>query len=171
MSIEGIHDLQLFEGNVDGDRFTTFVRNCILPILQPFNWINPHSVVIMDNASIHHVDAVSELIENQGGARLHFLPPYSPDLNPMEGVFGQVKSIVKENDSPVVLLSVVFAMISRLCCPCNSLWVLTPLSLVMHSYNITGLQCTSSTFHTCNKVNCCHSGVPCWVQLFKQCHD
>ena len=104
----------------------------------------------MDNASIHHVD-VSELIENQGGAHLHFLPPYSPDLNPKEGVFGQVKTILKENDSlfqacsaPRVLLSVAFAMISRDdCCPCNSLWVLTPLSLVMHSYNITGLQCTS----------------------------
>ena len=74
----------------------------------------------MDNAFIHHVDAVSELIENQGDACLHFLPPYSPDLNPMEGVFGQAKSILKENDSlfqacstPRVLLSVAFAMVSR----------------------------------------------------------
>ena len=120
MSMEGIHDLNLFEGSVNGDRFGTFVTNCLLPFLQPFNWINPHSVVIMDNASIHHVEAITDLIENQANAQLHFLPPYSPILNPIEEVFGQVKSILKENDSlfqacsaPRVLLSMAFASISK----------------------------------------------------------
>ena len=65
-------------------------------ILNPFNWSNYHSVVIMDNASIHHVHGVVDLIESQG-ARLIFLPPYSPDLNPLEEVFSKVKSITKEN--------------------------------------------------------------------------
>ena len=40
----------------------------------------------MDNASIHHVEAVKDLIENQAGAKQIFLPPYSPDLNPVEEV-------------------------------------------------------------------------------------
>ena len=54
---------------------------------------------IMDNASIDHIDEVASLIETEGGARLIFLPPYSPDLNPAEGAFSQVKSLMKENDN------------------------------------------------------------------------
>lgn len=53
----------------------------------------------MDNASIHHVESVTDLIENQAGAKLMFLPPYSPDLNHAEEVFSQVKTIMKQNDS------------------------------------------------------------------------
>ena len=77
----------------------------------------------MDNASIHHVDGVTDLIENQGGARLVFLPPYSPDLNPAEEVFSQVKSIMKQNDAvfqvstaPRALLSMAFGMITQANC-------------------------------------------------------
>jgi len=84
VSMEGIHDVYVTEGTVDGKRFSEFVRGSLLPILMPFNNINPRSVVIMDNASIHHVQEVSDLIETQAGARLHYLPPYSPDLNPAE---------------------------------------------------------------------------------------
>ena len=75
MSLEGtcIHDVSLLEGSVNGERFEDFIRSYLLPILQPFNGTNPHSVVIMDNASIHHVDGVIDLIENQAGARLLFL--------------------------------------------------------------------------------------------------
>ncbi len=52
-------------------------ENDLLPNLLPFNGINPRSV---DNASIHHVDQVIDLVENQAGAKLLFLPPYSPLL-------------------------------------------------------------------------------------------
>ena len=85
------------EGTMNGERFTNFVRNVLLPHINPFNGVNPRSVVIMDNASIHHVDQVVDLIERQAGAKLCFLPPYSPDLNPAEGLFSQVKSIMKKN--------------------------------------------------------------------------
>ena len=74
MSMEGIHDVYITEGTVDGDGFSVFVRSSLLPILMPFNNIKPRSVVIMDNASIHHVQDVSDLIETQAGARLHYLP-------------------------------------------------------------------------------------------------
>ena len=79
--MSGIHDVYLAEGNVNGKKFATFIRSCLLPILQPFNYINPHSVVIPDNTSIHHVKEISEIIEEKAGARLIFLPPYSPYLN------------------------------------------------------------------------------------------
>ena len=99
MSLEGIHDVYLAEGSVNGERFQEFIETILFPVLQPFNWVNPHSVVILDNASIHHVQGVIDLIEVQAGAKLIFLPPYSPDLNPIEEVFSQVKSIMKQNDS------------------------------------------------------------------------
>ena len=88
MSVDGIHDVYLFEGTVDGEKFAEFVHNCLRPFIQAFNWINPHSVIIMDNASIHHMEQVVDIIEDQIGVRLLFLPPYSPDLNPAKEVFG-----------------------------------------------------------------------------------
>jgi len=63
MSTEGIHDVCLLEGTVNGDRMQIFVRNYLLPILKPLNWSNPRSVVIIDNASIHHVQGIPDLIE------------------------------------------------------------------------------------------------------------
>ena len=90
MSTSGIHDIYLAEGSVNGERFECFVKTCLLPVLSPYNGINHHSIVIMDNASIHHVAPVVRLIESTG-AKLVFLPPYSPDLNPLEPVFGTSK--------------------------------------------------------------------------------
>ena len=91
VSMDGVHDVYLAEGSVNGDKFELFIRECLLPILSPFNGSNPRSIVIMDNASIHHVQNVIDLIEGQAGAKLIFLPPYSPDLNPVEQVFSTVK--------------------------------------------------------------------------------
>jgi len=90
MSVQGIHDVFLAEGSINGDRFEFFIRNYLLPVLMPFNGINPLSVVVMDNASIHHVESNVRLIESMG-AKVIFLPPYSPDLNSLEPVFGKVK--------------------------------------------------------------------------------
>ena len=86
LSMEGILDIHIIEGTMNGERFEEFLRTTVLPIIQPFNWTNHHSVIVMDNASIHHTQGVINLIENQAGARLVFLPPYSPDLNPAEEV-------------------------------------------------------------------------------------
>ena len=99
LSTEGIHDVYLCEDNVTGEKFADFLLHYLQGFIQPFNWINRHSVIIMDNASIHHVEEVVDIIENQWRARVLFLPPYSPDLNPAEEVFSQVKRIMKQNDS------------------------------------------------------------------------
>ena len=58
LSLNGIHDVFMAEGTMNGDRFVNFLRVCLLPNLLPFNGVNPQSVVIMDNASIHHVEDV-----------------------------------------------------------------------------------------------------------------
>ena len=68
--------------------------------------------------SIHHVQSNVQLIESTG-AKVLFLPPYSPDLNPLEPVFGKVKTILKENDpifqttsTPRLLLALAFTMVT-----------------------------------------------------------
>ena len=83
-------DLYLTEGSVNSDAFMEFVQQCLLPVLKPFNGQNTKSIVLLDNASIHHVEKVQEAV-NGVGALLWFLPPYSPDLNPIEECFSKIK--------------------------------------------------------------------------------
>ena len=66
---------------MNGDRFNHFIREYLIPVLMPYNGVNPRSIVIIDNASIHHVDTNINLIESVG-AKVIFLPPYSPDFEP-----------------------------------------------------------------------------------------
>ena len=61
MSLEGMHDVQLVEGTVDGAKFEEFVTNTLIPLLNPFDGNNPRSIVIMDNCAIHHVDEIGNL--------------------------------------------------------------------------------------------------------------
>lgn len=119
MSLQGVHDVQVVEGTVNGDKFEQFIENTVLPIINPFDGSNPLSVVIMDNCSIHHIDRVADLIENTAHAKLMFLPPYSPDLMPLEEVFSKVKNILKQNDSlfqvcsaPRAFLAMAFSFIT-----------------------------------------------------------
>ena len=63
-----------------------------------FNDTNPHSVVIMGNCFIHHINDVVQMI-NQIGALVHFLPPYSPDYNPINTAFSKVKTNLKTLDN------------------------------------------------------------------------
>ena len=78
--------------------FCNFIERYLLPHLLPFNGTNPRSVILLDNATIHHTEHVIKLIQSVG-AIVHFLPPYSPDLNPIEELFSKVKACLKENDA------------------------------------------------------------------------
>lgn len=90
MLYAGLLDVKTVKGTSDGDEFYTFVQTHLLPHLQPYNGINSHSVVILDNCTIHHVNEVVKSVEDVG-ALLIFLPPYSPDYNPIEELFSKVK--------------------------------------------------------------------------------
>ena len=94
MSVEGILSCELVQGSVNGDRFIEFVENSLLPNLMPFNGHNPRSVVIMDNCAIHHVNEVIDLVR-QTEVLVHWLPPYSPELNPMEEAFSKAKGVMR----------------------------------------------------------------------------
>ena len=121
MSLSGILDVSVSKGTTNGDTFYDFVQKYLLPQLQPFNGCNPHSVVVMDNCTIHHVHEVVKMIE-EVGAIVQFLPPYSPDLNPIEEAFSKVKSELKSlerimdiSDIETIMLAA-FASISQLDC-------------------------------------------------------
>ena len=94
ISVSGLLDVDVVKGTVDGDRFYDYVQKHLLPHLMPFNGMNPHSVVVLDNCSIHHVEGITSMIE-EVGALVHFLPPYSPDFNPIEETFSKVKAEMK----------------------------------------------------------------------------
>lgn len=74
---------------MNGAIFVEYVRQCLLPTLLPGD------IVIMDNLAAHKLDAVRELIEG-AGAELRYLPPYSPDLNPIEPSFAQLKAHLRK---------------------------------------------------------------------------
>ena len=71
------------------------IQKQLLPHLMNFDGFNSNSVVIMDNCSVHHVTGVSCVIRGMGSI-VQYLPPYSPDFNPIELLFSKVKSSVKE---------------------------------------------------------------------------
>ena len=70
----------------------------------PFNGVNKHSVAVLDNCSVHHVEGITAMIE-EAGAIVHFLPPYSPDFNPIEETFSKVKAEMKNLEQTMVDVS------------------------------------------------------------------
>ena len=95
MSTEGIIALEIVKGSVNGDIFYDFLRGCLIPNMQSFP--NPHSVLLMDNCSIHHTDKVTGLLKEAGIVTL-YLPPYSPDLMPLEELFSYIKNYLRRHD-------------------------------------------------------------------------
>ena len=86
---KGILDVEMTSNSVNGEIFCDFVRGTSIPWMLLFDGVRPTSIVVMDNCSIHHVEAKSML--EDAGILLLYLPPYSRDLNPIEEAFGYVK--------------------------------------------------------------------------------
>lgn len=78
-----------FTGTLNGAVFVYFLEHFLCPVLRP------GQIVIMDNAKAHQVQEPRPLIESQG-ARLVYLPPYSPDLNPIELAWSKVKHFLRK---------------------------------------------------------------------------
>ena len=85
--------------SVTGHTFFDFLRGTLIPQMMPFNGANPHSVLILDNCSVHHIYEVKDLLQ-QAGILVLFLPPYSPNLNPidLEEAFNYVKCYLRKHD-------------------------------------------------------------------------
>jgi transposase len=80
----------LFEGPMDGEMFLAWVRQGFAPALRPGD------VAILDNLATHKIRGVREVIEG-AGARLLYLPPYSPDFNPIEPMWSKIKQILRSH--------------------------------------------------------------------------
>lgn len=79
----------VLDGPINGQLFTAYVEQFLVPTL------SPGDIVIMDNLGSHKGQAVRKAIR-AAGARLLFLPPYSPDLNPIEQMFAKLKLLLRK---------------------------------------------------------------------------
>ena len=85
---DGVIAPMVAEGPMDGQLFLAYVRDCLCPALRPGD------MVIADNLSSHKVAGVADAI-SEVGASIRYLPPYSPDLNPIENFFAKLKACLR----------------------------------------------------------------------------
>jgi len=79
----------VIDGPINGESFLAYVEQVLVPVLKPGD------IVIIDNLGSHKGKAVRRAIR-AAGAKLFFLPPYSPDLNPIEQVFAKLKTLLRK---------------------------------------------------------------------------
>jgi len=89
MSLEGMGTTLAVEGATTAAVFEAYVEEVLAPSLQPGR------LVLMDNLSAHKGERIRELVEERG-CELLYLPPYSPDLNPIEEAFSKIKGILRK---------------------------------------------------------------------------
>jgi transposase len=85
----------VIDGPIDGETFLAYVEQILLPTLKPGD------IVVIDNLGSHKAMAVRRAIRSVG-AKLFFLPPYSPDLNPIEQVFAKLKTLLRKTNRRTV---------------------------------------------------------------------
>ena len=85
---DGLAAPLVLDGAINGRAFLAYVRQFLAPALRPGD------MLVMDNLSSHKVQGVRETVE-AAGASLLYLPPYSPDLNPIELVFAKLKALLR----------------------------------------------------------------------------
>ena len=86
------------DGPMDGEMFLAWVRQSLCPTLQPGD------IVVLDNLSSHKVDGAQQAIAAVGATVL-YLPPYSPDLNPIEKLFSKLKSLLRKPPNDLSMTS------------------------------------------------------------------
>jgi transposase len=89
LRLSGIDAPMVIDGPINGESFLAYVRQVLVPTLRPGD------VVIMDNLGSHKSAAVRAAIA-AAGAELRFLPPYSPDFNPIENAFAKLKPLLRK---------------------------------------------------------------------------
>jgi transposase len=88
LRLTGMTAPMVLDGPMNGDWFLAYTKQVLIPAL------SPSGIVIMDNLPAHKGTAVREVIE-AAGAKLLFLPPYSPDFNPIENAFAKLKALLR----------------------------------------------------------------------------
>jgi transposase len=88
LRVDGLTAPGVFEGPMDGDSFLAYINQILVPT------VRAGDIVVADNLPAHHVDGIRDLIA-AAGAELWYLPPYSPDFNPIELCFAKLKAILR----------------------------------------------------------------------------
>lgn len=88
IALDGVRAMMAYEGGTSAEAFLRFVHEALAPSLRPGD------VVVMDNLGAHRAYGVREAIETTG-ARILYLPPYHPELNPIELAWSKLKGILK----------------------------------------------------------------------------
>ena len=88
LSLHGVEAVMTIDGATDADVFRAYVEQVLCPTL------TAGDIVVMDNLRAHKVAGIRDRIEEQG-ARLMFLPPYSPDLSPIEPCWSKLKTLLR----------------------------------------------------------------------------
>lgn len=88
MRLDGVSAAMTVNGSTDAEVFGVFLSDVLLPTL------SPGDIVVMDNLGSHHATGIREAIEATG-AEVKYLPPYSPDLNPIEQCWSKLKTSLR----------------------------------------------------------------------------
>lgn len=88
LTLNGLGPLMRFDGPMTSERFAGYLQHVLAPTLRA------GQIVVADNLSAHHSERARAVIEARG-AHLWFLPPYSPDFNPIEEAFSKVKQFLR----------------------------------------------------------------------------
>ena len=89
LRLDGLTAPMVIDGAMNGAAFTTYAEAFLAPTL------SPGDIVVLDNLPAHKVNGARAAIE-RAGARLIFLPPYSPDFNPIEQAFAKIKALLRK---------------------------------------------------------------------------
>jgi transposase len=95
LSLRGLDAPLVIDGAMNGDLFVAYVKQILVPTLRV------GQIVVMDNLSCHKRAGVREAIE-AAGCRVLYLPPYSPDLNPIELAFAKLKALLRREENRTV---------------------------------------------------------------------
>ncbi|HEX4940031.1 MAG TPA: IS630 family transposase [Candidatus Kapabacteria bacterium] len=105
---EGLIAPFVLDGPINGQSFRTWLQQVLIPALQPGD------MVVLDNLGAHKVTGIAAAIE-AAGAQLRYLPPYSPDYNPIEQVFAKLKTALRRTATRTVdaLWSTIGSLLDR----------------------------------------------------------
>jgi transposase len=110
LRVDGVCASAVFDGPIDNPTFLAYVEQVLAPALRPGD------IVVLDHLVVHKQPAVRAAIE-QAGAHLRFLPPYSPDFNPIELAFAKLKAFLRAArprtfDQVVELVRIAIALVA-----------------------------------------------------------